>query len=262
MGFYSRHVLLSSFRQENLSILPVSLELSSWDHRLEPLSSKQWAVRLGFRSVRGLQKENVENFIESRKNQDPNLLIFDVDERTALAMACYDDEERRPAYWQALEFQKDSLEYSPPKKPKLSVANPLEQMLLDFEFIESTLGEHPVSLIKKSYWSYAIPSSRLCVAKDLPLRRNGENIYVFGSLEVVQRPPTAKGMFFITLQDETGFLNLVLKPAGYQKFKEIIQSQSYLLVGGKRQAMRDYSSILVHQVIAPRANRAKLYQLK
>ena len=262
LGFYSRHVLLSSFRQENIAILPVNLELSLWEHRLEQLKSQQWAVRLGFRSVRGLKKENVEAFIESRKKKDPNLLIFNVDERAALAIACYDDEERRPVYWQALESQKDSLKYSRAKAPRFSVANPLEQMMLDFEFIESTLREHPVSLIKKSYWSYAIPSSKLCAAKDLSLRRNNENVYVFGSLEVVQSPPTAKGMFFITLQDETGFLNLVLKPVVYQKFKELIQSQAYLLVGGKRQAVQDYSSILVHQVMAPLANRAKLYQLK
>jgi len=124
-------------------------------------------------------------------------------------------------------------------------------MLLDLEFTKTTLKDHPSTLLKKHRWRYSLPLHRLSLSSELRNRVKGSRVAVFGVIQIVQSPPTAKGVFFITLEDETGFLNLVLKPDVYQKFKTIIQTSWALLVKGQLQNADGYASLLVTEILEP-----------
>lgn len=268
MGFYPMHVLTSSFQRENVIILPVHTEHSAWDHQLESIStsasangpasanrhasaSTSVALRLGFRCVRGLQKSHVDQFIQKRSEGILDLFTFDVNERAALAMAT-ELEDRRKAYWQALNPHHNSLAISEESKAHFNALDPLQNMMLDFEFTSTTLAMHPALLLKKYRWNYECPRQSLTLAEQLPRQRSSQIVSVFGVVQIIQSPPTAKGMFFLTLEDETGFINLVFKPDVYEKFKSLIQTQWALLVRGRVQLYGNtYASLLVESVIAP-----------
>ncbi|MBN8555898.1 MAG: error-prone DNA polymerase [Deltaproteobacteria bacterium] len=249
MGFYPLHLLTSSFQREGLEILPVHTECSQIDHTLEK-NSESLALRLGLRCIRGLQKDHMQEFIQKRTRGEFDLYIFNRDERAALAMACERD-QRREAYWKALNPHQNTLELSQDSSAHFKNLNDLEHMFLDFEFTDTSLKSHPALLLKKHRWNYSLPLSALRLSQDLSKEKTSQRVRVFGMVQIIQSPPTAKGMFFITLEDETGFLNLVVKPPVYEKFKMIIQNQMALLVEGRIQNQSGYISILVEKVHTP-----------
>jgi error-prone DNA polymerase len=192
----------------------------------------------------------VNHFIESRKGGILDLFQFNVEERAALAMATQFD-ERRKAYWEALNPHQNSLKLNDHSSAKFSALDPLQNMMLDFEFTSTTISTHPALLLKKHRWNYAFSKEHLILADDLSTQRPNQTVTVFGIVQIIQSPPTANGMFFITLDDETGFLNLVIKPPIYEKFKDLIQTQWAMLIRGRVQRSGAYTSILVDAVIAP-----------
>lgn len=267
LGFYSRHALTSSFQQEGVQLLDVCLEKSQWDNSLESTEDEhKKAVRLGFRNVRGLNKAHTENFIQSREKGDANLLCFDLDERSALALATHSIDEKREAYWKSLDPSFDSLlkNQGEKKKIKFKALDPLRNALLDFEFLETSIHTHPAKILKsKNYWNYPVPPHRISLASELQERKDSENVFVFGCIETAQSPPTAKGMFFFTLQDESGFLNIVFQPHVFKKYRPLIKEQWSVLIHGKLQrTSQHHHSILVKQVISPSQRYANLAKLE
>lgn len=258
MGFYPIHVLTSGFLREGVSILPVHLEKSEWDHTLEK-REETWHVRLGFRCVRSLKKSHVEEYI-SRRSQDPRAFdVFDKNEKASLAMIR--ESQKRMYYWKALQPKALSLPLGQEKDISFKEPDPMQSILLDFEFMETSLRTHPVKLAKEKYWAYDLPINKLSLSEELCTARDNAYVFVFGMLQVVQSPPTAKGMFFITLEDETGFLNLVLKPQIWKKWKHLIQDKWMILAAGKLQKTQNYHSILVNRIFSPVKKPASVYFL-
>lgn len=260
MGFYSIHVLTSSFQREGVKILPLSLEKSEWDHHIEKQEDNGLAIRLGFRIVKGLSKKHVSEFIQKRQSQSKmDFYMFSVDERANLALA-QENEKRRQAYWGALIPKPDALTLNKQTDVLFKKPDDLTSLLLDFEFMETSLQKHPSLLLKEKYWAYPISKERIHLSKDLESLKPNQNVLVYGITQVVQSPPTAKGMFFVTLEDETGFLNLVFTPQVFSKFKRDLQNDWALLVSGKLQKMQNYSSILVTQIIKRKAPKPIAWQ--
>lgn len=253
LGFYSQHALISNFKREGVRVLMPSLANSIWDNQLEEIGWGQKAVRLGFRQIRGLQMEHVEAFIQSRTKQDPNLLIFDVDERSALSMSVEENQgARRESYWKSLDSSQSRIShFDQEKRIKTKQLSDFEHLLLDFEFLNTSMKHHPAELIKEQHWNYPFDRQKIWRSQDLPLAQEHQRVAVFGMLEVIQSPPTAKGMYFLTLEDETGFLNLAIQPPTYQKFKDLIQSQWSFLVIGRVQGDSHYRSLLVEEMLTP-----------
>jgi len=249
LGFYSLHVLTSAFLREGVKILLFDIAASEWDHTLEKQTDGKFSLRLGFRIVRGLSKKNVESFLTARnQTQKIDLSYFEADERANLALA-QANELRREKYWQALAPKSVPLSLSLEKLPRFKIPTPLASMLLDFEFMQTTLQTHPAKLFRDQYWKYPIAKERVNYARDLETMPANRNVIVFGVIQVIQSPPTAKNMVFITLEDETGFLNLVFHPQVFERFKSIIQSEWAILAQGRLQKIQTYSSILVTQII-------------
>jgi len=108
MGFYPLHMLTAAFQREGLEILSVNTQFSHWDHRLEEIAPQKFAVRLGFRCVRGLERAHVEDFIGKRNLDILDLFVFNQEERASIAMATEWD-RRREAYWKALNPHQNTL---------------------------------------------------------------------------------------------------------------------------------------------------------
>ena len=118
-----------------------------------------------------------------------------------------------------------------------------ERLLADFRGTALTLGPHPMALRRKD------PDLRgVCTAADLPHLPDGQKVRVAGGVIVRQRPSTARGVFFISLEDETGIANLVIRPRLFERERLLLVSQPFLLVEGRLQNRNNVTSVRVHKL--------------
>lgn len=266
MGFYSVHALIQSARREKVSFLPPDINRSQWDSSIEYLVDGKKVIRLGFHLVRGLAEGSAKELIAYReKTADRHwstLQAFTGDaegmnrkDLSSLAAANAFQGfgiNRREAVWFMETF---------PRAPLLETEVPyvfdaeteLERMEKDFESFSSTLDQHPIVLLKKHAWRYPIKQSLLRTSRSLMDAKKGDTVYVFGMVLIRQSPPTAKGILFVTLEDDTGFINLVCKPKTIEMFRQILWQHSFLCVSGKLQRDLDSMSILVEKAYATTA---------
>lgn len=280
VGFYSIHALVQSARREGTRVLPIDVRFSKWDSDLEALgvgSARSLAIRLGLRLVKGLTQKGAEQLLHARVQTGGQawadfgrfLQASGLSRSDLTALAAADalvgfGLERRSALWIA-----EGVPYAPlldQEEPfDFGRESELQRLERDFDSFATTLGEHPAKLLRERHWSYEVPASRLSLARDLlhlPPRRQ---VYVFGLVLVRQSPMTAKGMLFFTLEDDTGYINLVFTPEKAAAFKGIIQAQGLICASGRLQREGEGHSILVERVYLPRLDELKpipLYPVK
>ncbi len=260
MGFYSPHALLQSAKREGIVILPISLKCSDWDHRLEKASPHgDYAIRLGFRLIRGMAQHSAEKIIARRDRAEDwcDLETFARDcelardEITALAAAnlfAAIDDSRSDALWKAeaapykpmLDQVGDGIEWKP--------ETTLETVQKDFRAFTTSLEKHPAEVIKKEHWFYQVSVDKFIISNQLIGLPAGVDVFVFGMVLVKQSPGSARGMVFATLEDEAGFFNLAFTPQVYTRFYRQVDQQPFLCVVGKLQRVNESHSILVKRV--------------
>lgn len=264
MGFYSPHVLLQTARRDGVTVLPISINASEWDCHLEPLSVTegekiQYAIRMGFRLVNALSKSGAEKLLQQRQqcggwqSLDEFMQNCDIyrDDFTALAAAqafAELDTQRSDALWKAeaapyrhmIDIQEDDLNWRSESK--------LQKIQKDFKAFNTCLEQHPVQVIKTEQWHYPIPLAKIIASKNLVQVRRNSDVFVFGMVLAKQAPPSAKGMVFVTLEDEFGFINLALPPQVYGNYYVLVEGKAFLCVVGKLQRVNQYHSILVKRV--------------
>jgi len=260
MGFYSPHALLQSAKREGVTLLPLSLNHSHWDHGLEkPAGKADYAIRLGFRLVNGLPQTSVEAFLQVRSRLgrwdsfehfvSSNALARD--DLTALAASDVFNElgrNRSDAIWQAeaapfqpmLDDQEASIDWQ--------AEQALERIQKDFKAFKTSLTDHPVAVIKQQQWPFEVALKKFTLSSDLNTLAADTDVFVFGMVLVKQSPGSAKGMVFVTLEDEKGFFNLAFTPQVYTRFYRVVDHQPYLCIVGKLQRVNESHSILVKRV--------------
>lgn len=266
MGFYSPHALLEAAKRAQVTILPLCVKHSYWDHQLEPLPAKNnrptvYAIRLGFRLISGLRVDAVKHMENTDRNwRDFKSFIqqttFYKDDYLKLASANALHSfgfSREDAIWKCSAVPFKELIDTKDKEVRWAEKSALEQAQQDFEAFGTTLGEHPVALIKTKHWPYSIKLASIKSAKTLEDFAHGFVVSVFGMLISKQAPPSAKGMVFFTLEDETGFLNLVFTPQVYRRFHEELEQNKMLCVSGILQKNQQAHSVLVKTVHLPKA---------
>jgi error-prone DNA polymerase len=260
MGFYSPHALLQAAKREGIQLLPISVNNSNWDHQLEPSGAQQpYAIRLGFRLVNGLAEAAVEKIIQQR-GESGSWHSFEQftrdcelarDEITALAAAdIFTDfsDSRSDALWKSeaapykpmLDSVDDGIAWKPEAK--------LESIQKDFRAFKTSLGKHPVEVIKSEQWPYPVAREKFTLSKRLDELPADSDIFAFGMVLVKQSPGSAKGMVFVTLEDEAGFINLAFTPQVYTRFYRQVDQQPFLAVVGRLQRVNESHSILVKRV--------------
>ena len=227
MGFYSPSEIVQDARRSrsgraSVEVRPVDVDRSDWDCTLEggEVGGPQPAIRLGLRQVRGLSQASAESIVRARA-QAPFRDVRDLclraglDEKARGALAeagalASLAGHRHAARWEVagIERARPLLPGSPDEAPILLPAPSTgEDVVSDYRAVGLTLGAHPLSLVRGQLRAQGVLDSRQLL--DLP---HGRGAFVAGIVTQRQRPGTAKGTVFVTLEDEHGMVNLVVWP--------------------------------------------------
>jgi error-prone DNA polymerase len=237
LGFYSPSTIVEDAKRHVVEILNVDIVKSKWDCIIE-----SERVRLGLRYVRGLGTSAQEK-IEKEQGVKPFESLDDFVFRTSLpqpaleqlamagAFSCF-GLDRRKAVWKIQGLANKCaeellLKNSQASKITLPSMNQSEVLIADYDGLGLSPSYHPLQFLRDSLNKMKV--KRAC---DLA-SANGEDIRVAGLVIIRQRPGTAKGFVFLTLEDETGLINVVVKPNLVKKSRRAIISSSILLVSGK-----------------------------
>ena len=246
MGFYQPAQIVIDARKHGVEVRPVDVNHSEWDNILEEKSGKYFAIRLGFRQVKGLGADDIQSLIAVRRKPfqyvhsilDAGVSMFAL-ERLADADAFRSiGLERRRALWEvsALSdspiglFEGQPSESANEPQLTLPLLTDAAHVVEDYATTGLSLKAHPVSFVRPQLNS-------LCVtqAGNLSKMKNGDAIKVAGLITVRQRPGTAKGVLFVTIEDESGFANLVVWEKVFEKYRREIVQARLLMVEGKLQ---------------------------
>ncbi len=241
MGFYTPASLVRDAQQHDVEVLPVRVDRSDWDCTLEYDGAAK--IRLGFRLVRGLSRDSAERIVAARRAR-PFGSIDDLVERArikkneleALAdagafeslLAC-----RREALWRLRAprqdeglFEGTTIErHRPVGLPRLSAR---EQLTLDYGTTGIALHDHPMRHMRKQ-----LNKRRVMLAVDQQRWERGQQVTVAGVVLTRQRPGTASGVVFITLEDDTGVVNLVLYSHVFDRYELVARHAGMLLARGR-----------------------------
>jgi error-prone DNA polymerase len=243
MGFYSPSQIVQDARRGRgdrvgIEVRPIDARCSEWDNTLEDAfdfdPQAQPALRLGLRQVAGLSQAAGEALVAARRQQPfadvADLCLragLDAKARDSLAEAGALDAlagHRNAARWQVagVEPRRPLLPGSP-RERDIALPPPRigEALLADYRSTGLTLGTHPLALLRP-----ALAKRRLLASRDLQSRPHGSGVRVAGLVTQRQRPATAKGTIFVTLEDEHGMVNVIVWPhLGTRHRKALLQSR-------------------------------------
>ncbi len=235
MGFYAPSQLVRSASEAGVSILPVDVANSDWDCTLEPDEAGQPALRLGLRLVKGLNEASAERLVAARSGA-PFESVANLAERAHLLRRDLATLSRAGALrslaghrhlssWisEGVEAPTDlfpgALEDEP--MPLLRAPSEGQDLVADYQSLGLTLGRHPLSLLRER-----LRRKRYLCAADLKPQLNGRNVLLAGLVITKQRPGSASGVTFVTLEDETGYINLVIwKDTAAAQRKELLNAR-------------------------------------
>jgi len=271
MGFYSVNSLLQDAIRHGVEVLPVCINKSQWQAALEDSGDQaNPAIRLGFDRVTSFGEDAANKLIHFRERSGGSwddlesfLKVSPLYRGELTALAAADAFHtlgvgRRASFWLAeaapflatIEDCDLVREFSP--------ESPIEKVRQDFRSTSTSLGEHPASIMKREFWCFDVTKDHLVSSEMLSQVETNQAVHVFGMVVVRQAPPTAKGMVFLSLEDEKGFLNLVFTPSQYQRYRSLINGMGFLCVKGQLQGFQEGHSILVSRVYAPLIKRAEV----
>lgn len=240
MGFYSSATLVRDAKAHRVKIRPVSVIESGW-HCDVP---EDRTIRLGLCVVRGLSESTGRQIVHERE-QAPFLSVEDFRKRvpadkpvlrTLARIGAFNGlvGHRRDGLWQ-VEGHVDAdalLDGNEAGESPLPPMDAIERIHADFDGTGMTTGPHPMALVRDS-----LPE--LWRAADLELVRHGQRIEIGGLVICRQRPGTAKGFVFVSVEDETGVANALLAPDFFESHRLIVTQESFLRFGGQAQVNAD-----------------------
>src|SRR5436189_191746 len=274
MGFYTPATIVKDAQRHGLKIKPVCVAHSDW--RCTVVDDN--TMRLGFCVVNGLRQEHGEELVRQRQDQQFHSLddfkrrvSLSKDELRTLAelgaLNCF-AEHRRAAMWRVEETLHDDLLGSAGAPLAVSRASPdthrklfgrgtekirrggraplapmtlPERVKADYDTMNLTTGPHPMKLLRET-----LPN--IWRAIDLVHARHGSIIQIAGNVICRQRPGTAKGFVFISLEDETGVSNAIVEPDLFERFRLVITEEAFLFIEGQVQNSDNVVLIKAHNI--------------
>jgi error-prone DNA polymerase len=257
MGFYSPAILIKDAQRHGLRVLPVDIVESDWNCTVENLY-----LRLGLRYARGLREEAGQAILRARAERpfssvdDLALRVRELrkDEINRLAeigaLNSLGEAHRRDALWQT---QRAILPVGPlfADEEEIGQPSPLapmntgERLYADYHGTGLTIGKHPMA-----YRRAEMDRLRVTRAADLARVPNGRIVRIAGTVIVRQRPGTAKGFVFLSMEDETGIMNAILTPPTFDRFKLAVLGERFLLIDGVLQNLDGVISVKAARVQA------------
>ncbi|MGZ3184556.1 MAG: error-prone DNA polymerase [Telluria sp.] len=261
MGFYSPSQLVQDARRHGIEVRPVDVAISSWDCALEELDAtrtRQPAVRLGLCVLRGMRAETAQRIEEARAIR-PFAGVADLSRRAQLdrhdlqvlaggnALAALAG-HRRAALWQAAGAvaDKDLLRTAPlaEEAPRLAAPGEGEEIAGDYRAQGLTLGRHPLALLRPQ-----LAQRRFATAAVLADYQDGQLARACGIVTVRQRPGTAKGVLFMTIEDETGNVNVIIWPSLLEQQRREVLNAPLLGVYGVWQRQGEVRHLVAKRLV-------------
>jgi error-prone DNA polymerase len=264
LGFYAPAQLISDAVRHGVRVESIDINRSRWDCTLETHANKlinkqvgapklleHWhgkALRLGMRLVRGLSERDVDIVVAEREAGGPFRDQADLVRRCSLTQSVLStladcgalnslSRDRRSAYWQALSQEANHIDMpllaatqaddDDPLPDFLTRMNSMEEVVADYETTGVSLAGHPIQFYRDH-----LKGLRVVTAAELKGLRHGQFVRVAGLILLRQRPSTAKGITFATMEDETGSINLVLHPTTWESYYMVCKSSNAWLVHG------------------------------
>jgi len=279
MGFYAPAQLVRDAREHGVKILPADINHSDWDCTLEAAAfdpaavdfrhgemrkiiKARHAVRLGFRQIKGVSPDEMKLLVDNRGegyNSVRDLWLrsglqksiierlADADAFQAIGLS------RRQALWEvrALDVKSATeelplfeqvrhIDLQPEPQAKLPDMLPGEQVIEDYRYLSLSLKAHPVSFLREEL-------RRAGVTRNVDLLRvaNGKRVTIAGLVLVRQRPGSASGVIFMTLEDETGVANAIVWPKMFEKYRSVVMGARLVKIFGRLQSQ----SGVIHTVV-------------
>ncbi|TCC95015.1 error-prone DNA polymerase [Pedobacter hiemivivus] len=266
MGFYQPAQIVIDAQKHNVEVRPPDINHSKWDNLLEKKTGKYYPIRLGFRQIKGIRADEIDILVNRRGDgyktitslRDAGIAISTL-ERLADADAFHSiGLDRRKALWEvsALQDMPTEIFKGQPSESTLEtqVELPLmtkgEHVVQDYATVGLSLKAHPVSLIRPQLEMLRILSTHAINNN----ATNGQLVKVAGLVLVRQRPGTAGGVCFITIEDESGFTNLVIFEKLFEKYRKEILHSRLLMVEGRLQR----EGQVVHVIVSKCVDLSKL----
>jgi error-prone DNA polymerase len=255
MGFYAPAQIVRDARDHGVEVRPVCMNASRWDCTLEPIDDDKFAVRLGFRQVRGLTNKDGAEIVAARadlpfESVDDIWRRADVPVASLVQLAEADAMReslglaRREALWALKALRDEPLELFAAaaareartieeiREPAVSLP-PMtsgSEVVEDYRHVGLTLRRHPASFLRAD-----LAKRGIVTCADAMNARDGKWLTTAGLVLVRQKPGSAKGVMFITIEDETGVANLVIWPSLYERQRRIILAAGMFAVQGRIQ---------------------------
>ena len=248
MGFYAPAQIVRDAREHGVDVRPVDVHASGWDNTLESMADGRRALRLGFRQISGFGKQDAERIMKAR-GSDPWRSIAVLQRETGIRVAAIETLvaadafgsmglDRRQALWQAralpkgqplplLETAGESTEGTQ-ELVMLPVMAAGEEVIEDYRTLRLSLRDHPLVFLRPR-----LADRGVLAAEDIAGAGHRERAAAAGLVVVRQRPGSASGVIFMTLEDETGVVNIVVWPRVLESFRREVLGARLVLVRGR-----------------------------
>ena len=265
MGFYTPATIVGDAARHGVEVRPVDVTASAWDCTLEALDApgtrSSFAVRMGLRYVKSLSEKRDWQRIEAARTERPFASMEDFTRRTLLdegvvgrlaeagAFAGFEG-ERRAALWEALDLGRTPVSSLPlasrEPRPDFEPLGEFETIEWDYRFSAHSTRGHPLAPLRDALTSRRLPDA--CTVAAMP---DGRRVRYAGIVICRQRPATASSVTFMTLEDETGFVNVVVWKRVFDEHAVLVRTASFLGVTGKLQSGSGVVHIIAEALWTP-----------
>ncbi|SFJ13282.1 error-prone DNA polymerase [Jannaschia pohangensis] len=263
MGFYAPAQIVDMARRSGVEVRAIDVNFSEWDNTLEPVGVGRHALRLGLRQLSGFKQEDAARIIAARRTPFAN--VEDLRRRTRISKRAVEmlasadafrscGQDRRQALWDAKAirsgpdlplFTHDDTPDVGPEPEHLLPAMPLaEHVVTDYQTARLSLKAHPMSFMRR-----AMNKGGYTAAADLRSLRFNQKVSVAGLVLIRQKPGSAKGVCFTTLEDETGVINVVIWPDLFARFRKQIMGSRLMAVHGHVQFDDAVIHVVAHEIV-------------
>lgn len=258
MGFYAPAQIVRDAREHGVIVRAADVNYSDWDNSLEPLAPGVFAVRLGLRQIDGMRRDMAGRIMDARGRPFDDLKDMKtrakLDAGTVQRLAAADALrsmmlDRRQALWEAralrdapdLPLFADTRDEGAEVRFDLPQMPVCEQVVADYQTLRLSLKAHPLSFLRRSMTRQGYRA-----AAELAQMRSGQPVKLAGVVLIRQRPGSAKGVCFITLEDETGVANLVVWPKVMEANRKTVMQARLIDVHGVVQRDGDVIHVVAH----------------
>ena len=268
MGFYAPAQIVRDAREHRVEVRPVCINRSNWDCTLEPGQGRHMAVRLGMCMTAGLRQTEAEALLTARTRQE-FVSLEDAWRRSGVQRATLEKLanadafhglglDRRQALWQVRGLRDtqlalfaaadmDTAHFRPEAKEPAVILSPLSagrEVVEDYRHTQLSLRAHPLAFLREELGQRGVVR-----CGDLEGIRDGRKVEVAGVILVRQKPGSAKGVLFITIEDETGVANIIVWPHKFEEQRRVVMSSAMIGVKGMVQREGGVIHVIADRII-------------